>query len=151
MAIVPPSAADAAASISPATGPAKFKFVAEYAVNASARLLFPYLSTAGSLAQWFCDDVKLTPDHLFNFVWDGEPHFASVTNVRQNRSIRFVFLSPQRQPLPDPAYLDFTLETSEITQEQYLRVTDYSSEHDKAELQELWDGLVHSLRELVGG
>ena len=150
MAIVPPSAAVAAAA-SPAPSPAKFKFVAEYAVNASARLLFPYLSTAGSLAQWFCDDVKLTPDHLFNFIWDGEPHYASVTNLRPNRSIRFVFLSPQRQPLADPGYLDFTLETSEITQEQYLRVTDYSAEHDKVELQELWDGLIQTLREQVGG
>jgi uncharacterized protein YndB with AHSA1/START domain len=147
MAIVPTSAAGVAA----APNSAKFKFVTEYSINASARLLFPYLSTAGSLAQWFCEDVKLTPDHLFNFIWDGESHFASVTNLRQNRSIRFVFLSPQRQPLPDPAYIDFTLETSELTQEQYLRITDYSDQHDKEELAELWDGLMHALRELVGG
>ncbi|MBC7448644.1 MAG: ATPase [Hymenobacteraceae bacterium] len=147
MAIVPTSAADVAA----VPHEAKFKFVAEYSINASARLLFPYLSTAGSLAQWFCDDVKLTPDHLFNFIWDGEAHYAAVTNLRQNRSIRFVFLSLQRQPLPDPGYIDFTLESSELTLEQYLRVTDYSEEHDKGELQERWDGLVQTLREQVGG
>ena len=113
--------------------------------------MFPYLSTAGSLAQWFCDDVKLTPDHLFNFIWDGESHFASVAQQRPNRSIRFVYLSPQRQPVEDPGYLDFTLETSEITQEQYLRVTDYSEESDQEELQDMWEGLVQTLRELVGG
>ncbi len=134
-----------------ATASSKFKFVAEFPINASARLLFPYLSTAGSLAQWFCDDVRLTPDHLFNFIWDGESHFASTTNVRANRSIRFVFLSPTRQPVSDPSFLEFTLETSELTQEQYLRVTDYSEEQDVAELRELWDGLVQTLRELVGG
>ena len=146
MAIEPTSATGVATP-----DPAKFKFVAEYPINASARLLFPYLSTAGSLAQWFCDDVKLTPDHLFNFIWDGDAHYAAVANSRLNRSIRFVFLTPQRQAEADPRYIDFTLETSELTQEQYLRVTDYSDEHDKAELQELWDGLIQTLRELVGG
>ena len=151
MAIVPTPAAGIAAASDAAPEPVKYKFVADFPINASARLLFPYLSTAGSLAQWFCDDVKLTPDHLFNFIWDGESHFASVANLRLNRSIRFVFLSPQRQPLPDAGYLDFTLETSEFTQEQYLRVTDYSTEHDKAELQEIWEGLVQTLREQVGG
>ena len=147
MAIVPSSAAGVAA----APSPAKFKFVVEYSINASARLLFPYLSTAGSLAQWFCDDVKLTPDHHFNFVWDGEAHYAAVQNLRPNRSIRFVFLSAPRQPLPDPGYIDFTLESSELTQEQFLRITDYSDEHDKAELQERWDSLVQILRDQVGG
>ena len=147
MASVPTSAAGVAAAASPA----KFKFTAEFPINASSRLLFPYLSTAGSLAQWFCDDVKLTPDHLFNFIWDGESHFASVAQQRPNRSIRFVYLSPQRQPVEDPGYLDFTLETSEITQEQYLRVTDYSEESDQEELQDMWEGLVQTLRELVGG
>lgn len=147
MAVVPTSAAGVAA----APQGAKFKFVAEYPINSSARVLFPYLSTAGSLAQWFCDDVKLTPDHLFNFIWDGEPHFASVANLRPNRLIRFVFLSPQRQPLPDPSYLEFAVEVSEVTQQPYLRVTDYSAESDSESLQELWDGLIYSLREQIGG
>jgi len=146
MASVPSPAASA-----PATASSKYRFVAEYPINASARLLFPYLSTAGSLAQWFCDDVRLTPDHLFNFIWDGEDHYATVTNYRLNRTVRFVFLGRDRQPLRDPNYIDFAIETSELTEEQYLRVTDYSEETDVVELRELWDGLVQTLRELIGG
>ncbi len=131
--------------------PAKFKFVAEFAINASPRLLYPYLSTAGSLAQWLCDDVRLTPDHHFNFIWDGESHFASVANVRPNRSVRYVFLDAKRQPVENPSYIDLAIETSQLTDEVFLRVIDYSEETDVEELRELWEGLTLNLRELIGG
>lgn len=145
--------ASAPSSTAPTAAPAssKFKYVAEYAINASPRLLFPYLSTAGNLAQWFCDDVKLTPDHHFNFIWDGDDHFATVTNFRLNRTIRFVFLGTAQQAGRDPNYIDFAIETSELTGEQFLRITDYSEEHDVIELRELWDGLIQTLREIIGG
>jgi hypothetical protein len=47
--------------------------------------------------------------------------------------------------------MDFTIETSDLTQEQYLRVIDYSDEEDMEEMKELWDGLIVSLREIIGG
>lgn len=146
MASVPSSAPSTAAPAS-----SKYKYIAEYSINASARLLFPYLSSAGNLAQWFCDDVKLTPDHHFNFLWDGEDHFAAVTNFRLNRTIRYVFLGTGQQSVRDPNYIDFSIETSELTGEQFLRITDYSEEHDVVELRELWDGLIQTLREIIGG
>ena len=38
----------------------KTPFVVDYPINASPKILFPYLATAGGLAQWFCDDVNAT-------------------------------------------------------------------------------------------
>ena len=38
---------------------AKQKFVGEYPINASRKMLFPYLSTATGLCQWFADDVNI--------------------------------------------------------------------------------------------
>ena len=83
-------------------------------------------------------------------IWDKEDHFAELTNVRSNRSARLVFLDENKQPVPDADYVDFTIEASELTGEQFLRITDYGSEQDD-ELEELWENLIQSLREIIGG
>ncbi|WP_242918673.1 START-like domain-containing protein [Pontibacter liquoris] len=129
----------------------RIKFVREYPINASAKLLYPYLSTASGLAQWFSDEVKIDHDKIFNFVWDGRNHYAEMTGLRTNRSVRFNFLSEDKKPLVDAPYIDFSIESSELTQEQFLKVVDYSNEDDMEELEELWDNLMQNLRETVGG
>ncbi|MFD2516095.1 START-like domain-containing protein [Pontibacter locisalis] len=129
----------------------KTKFVREYPINASAKLLYPYLSTASGLSQWFCDDVIIDEDKVFNFIWDGKSHFAEMTSHRVNRSVRFLFLNDQKQHTPDASHIDFSIESSELTQEQFLKVVDYTDEDDVEELEELWDNLFHNLKEIVGG
>jgi len=129
----------------------KNKFVAEYPINASSKLLYPYLSTASGLAEWFCDDVKVEENKVYNFVWDGRNHYAELTGFRANRSVRFNFLDDNRQHVSDPSYIDFSIESSELTQEQFLKVVDYSEEDDQEELAELWEHLMQNLREIVGG
>ncbi|QKG54652.1 ATPase [Hymenobacter sp. BRD67] len=123
----------------------------EYSINASPKILFPYIASASGLSQWFCDDVRLDPDHRLNMVWDKQSHFAEIAAQRPGRSIRYVFLDEKKCSLPDANYLDFTLESSLITDEVFLRVTDYSDHLDAEEQQELWEGLVGKLREQVGG
>ena len=130
---------------------AKRRFEREYAINASPKILFPYLASASGLAQWFCDDVRLDPDHRLNMVWDKQSHFAEVAAQRPGRSIRYVFLDAQKKPQNDANYLDFSLEASRITNEVFLCVTDYSDHADEQEQLELWEGLVGRLREQVGG
>ncbi|MCJ8163714.1 START-like domain-containing protein [Pontibacter sp. E15-1] len=129
----------------------KTKFVREYPINASAKLLYPYLSTPGGLSQWFCDDVTIDADKIYNFLWDGRNHFAELTGHRTNRSIRFLFLGENKAHLSDASYIDFSIESSDLTQEQYLKVMDYTSEEDIEELEELWENLMQNLREIVGG
>lgn len=129
----------------------KHRFVQEYPINASPKILYPYLASASGLRQWFCQDVIMLNQHTFDFVWDNQHHLAEMTSQRTNRSVRYVFLTPERGHMPDANYLDFTIESSELTQEIYLRIVDYSEETDDVELQEMWDNLVQNLRELVGG
>ncbi|ARS34824.1 START-like domain-containing protein [Pontibacter actiniarum] len=129
----------------------KTKFVREYPINASAKLLYPYLSTPSGLSQWFCDDVNVDENKILNFIWDGRSHFAEVTSHRTNRSIRFLFLSDDKRHVTDAPYVDLSIESSELTQEQFLKVVDYSDEDDEVELEELWDNLMQNLREIVGG
>jgi uncharacterized protein YndB with AHSA1/START domain len=125
----------------PATS-AKRRFEMEYSINASPKILFPYIASASGLSQWFCDDVRLDPE---------QSHFAEIAIQRPGRSIRYVFLDEQKRPLLDASYLDFTLESSRITDEVFLRVTDYSDHTDTQEQRELWEGLVGKLRDQVGG
>ncbi|MFD2245031.1 START-like domain-containing protein [Pontibacter ruber] len=129
----------------------KTKFVREYPINASAKLLYPYLSTASGLSQWFCDDVVVDPNKVYNFIWDGRSHYAEMTGHRTNRSVRFLFLDDSKQHTSDASYIDFSIESSELTQEQFLKIVDYTDEEDVEELSELWEHLLQNLREIVGG
>ena len=129
----------------------KLKFVREYPINASAKLLYPYLSTPSGLSQWFCDAAKMDENNVFNFIWDGRNHYAEMTGHRTNKSVRFLFLTDDKRHTPDAAYIDFHIESSELTQEQFLKVVDYSNGESEEELEELWDNLLQKLREIVGG
>ncbi|MBJ6111153.1 ATPase [Hymenobacter sp. BT523] len=123
----------------------------EFPINASPKILYPYLATASGLSQWFCDDVRYVEGQRLNFIWDNDNHFAEITGQRLNRAVRFVFLDEHRQSVSDANFLEFTLDSSQVTDEVYLRVVDYSLAQDADEQHEMWEGLVGKLREQVGG
>ncbi|MDH5609177.1 MAG: START-like domain-containing protein [Cyclobacteriaceae bacterium] len=125
----------------------KNKFIGEYGINASKKMLFPYISTPSGLSQWFADDVNVNEDKVYTFIWDGEENRARLNSSRSNHHVRFEFISEEDE---DPNYVELRLEMNELTQEVYIRVVDYS-DIDMEESQELWDGLIHDLKEIVGG
>ena len=127
----------------------KFKFIAEYELRASPKMLFPYISTASGLSQWFASKVNTMPEQRFDFQWDNESHIARQVSMRQNKGVRFEFLDTAENG-NDNNYVDFRVDQSELTQSTFLRVTDYSSTNDEEELQDLWDGLMYKLKEIVG-
>jgi hypothetical protein len=129
----------------------KIKFVREYPLNSSAKMLFPYLSTASGLSQWLCEAATQLGDRKFNLVWDNADHIAEMTSYRTNKSVRFTFINTSKVVPHDYSYIDFSIETSELTQEQYLRIIDYTDVGDVEQLTELWDNLIQNLRELIGG
>ncbi|GAA4409752.1 hypothetical protein GCM10023187_33460 [Nibrella viscosa] len=127
----------------------KYKFVAEYELRASPKMLFPYISTASGLSQWFATKVNVLPDHKYDFYWDNESHPARQVSLRQNKSVRFEFLDTGENG-SDNNYIDFRVDVSELTQSTFLRVTDYSANSDADELKSLWNGLLEKLKEIVG-
>ena len=126
----------------------KEKFVGEYGINASKKMLYPYISSASGLAQWFADDVNINEDKVFTFVWDGEENKARMVSSRSNHHVRFEFIDEVEED--DPNYVELRLDMNELTQEVFIRVVDYS-DMDPDEAQELWESLVHDLKEIVGG
>lgn len=125
----------------------KNKYVGEYEINASKKMLFPYLSTASGLSQWFADDVNINEDKVFTFIWDGDENKAKLVSSRANHHVKFEFLDNDEE---DPNHVEMRLDVNELTQETFIRITDYS-DMDLEEAQELWDSLIHDLKEIVGG
>lgn len=128
----------------------KHKFVTEYELRASPKMLFPYISTASGLSQWFAAKVNTMPEQRFDFQWDNESHIARQVSMRQNKGVRFEFLDTAAEEGEDNNYIDFRVDQSELTQSTYLRITDYSGTTDDEELVDLWDGLIDKLKEIVG-
>jgi hypothetical protein len=127
----------------------KEKFVGEYEMRASKKMLFPFISSASGLSQWFADDVNVNnEDKGFTFIWDGEENRARIVSSRINHHVKFEFIDDQDDD--DPNYVEFVLDTNEMTNTVFIRVTDYS-DMEAEEARELWDSLIHDLKEIVGG
>lgn len=129
----------------------KVKFVAEFEVNASQKMLFPYISSASGLSQWFADDVNINEDKVFIFLWDGEEHRAKKVAQKMNVSAKFEFLPETDEDEDDPNYIELRLNVNELTQSVYLQITDYSDFDDPEEQEELWENQVYLLKEMIGG
>lgn len=133
----------------------KSNFQAEFEINASKKMLFPYLNSASGLSQWFADDVTINEDKVFNFKWDGDSHKAKIVAQRTNNFVRFEFLSDEDNILDElaeePSFVELKLDMNELTQSVFLTVIDNTAIEDEEELQDLWESLVNNLKEIVGG
>ncbi|HNP97093.1 MAG TPA: START-like domain-containing protein [Cyclobacteriaceae bacterium] len=126
-------------------------FTEDYEIHASAKMLYPYISTASGLAEWFADDVNINPEKVYSFVWDNEQHKATIAAHRTNHFTRFEFVPETDEDKDDPSYFELRIELNELTQTTFLKVSDYSDFDDLTELKDLWDSLVDQLRKVVGG
>ena len=126
----------------------KQKFVGEYEINASQKMLYPYIFTAGGLSQWFAEDVNINEDKVYNFIWDGEDHKAKMIAHRTNSFVKFEFINTEDD---EPSYFEIRLERNELTQAVIIRINDFSDFEDEEEINEQWEGLVDNLKETVGG
>ena len=128
----------------------KQKFVGEYQINASRKMLFPYLSTATGLSQWFADDVNINNiDKTLIFLLDGEERIATIDSIKNNRYVKFRFVN-EDEKLKDNDTLEFRLEINELTQSVFVRVEEYTETDDLEESYQIWDNLLAQLKEIIG-
>ena len=130
---------------------AKKLFTEDYEIHASAKMLYPYISSASGLSEWFADNVNINPEKVYTFLWDNEEHRAVVASHRTNHFTKFEFLPEDEEDESDPSYFELRIELNELTQTTFLKVTDYSSFDDIDELRDLWNSLIDQLRSVVGG
>lgn len=131
----------------------KTEFIGEFEINASKKMLYPYIFTASGLSQWMADDVTVNEDKIFNFKWEGEDHPAEMVSHRVNSFVRFEFLpqTEEEKEADDPNFVELRLEMNELTQSVFIAVTDYSDMNDEEESRDLWESMVEDLKEIVGG
>ncbi|MFZ5999124.1 MAG: START-like domain-containing protein [Bacteroidota bacterium] len=126
-------------------------FTADFEVHASVKMLYPYIQTASGLSEWFADDVTISPEKVFKFVWDHETRKAIMSGYRTNHFCKFEFLPESEDDKKDPSYFELRIEINELTQTTFLKVFDYSDFDDMDELNDLWESLVEKLKKVVGG
>jgi len=129
----------------------KNKFVSDYQINTSKKIIFPYLSTASGLSQWFADDVTINEDRNYVFSYDGEDHVAKIASIRSNHSVKFEYFDPNDPDARDNSYIEFRLDENELTQTLFLKVIDYSDAYDDDEQESIWESLIMHLKEIIGG
>jgi len=122
------------------------KITLEYEINASKKMLYPYLSSASGLSQWYANDVWIDEDKIFHFIWDEEEHKARMVAHRTNHNVKFEFFDDLIED--EPSFIEMRIEENELTQSVYIRITDFSDMDDEDEVRELWDNLIHDLKEI---
>jgi uncharacterized protein YndB with AHSA1/START domain len=131
----------------------KHKYIVEYEINASIKMLFPYLSSPQGLSQWFAEDVHIVTqgqDKLYDIVWDGMSHLASLAHLRTNSYAKYIFIDNEEQDEHNLSFIEFKLTHSDMTDTSFLKVTDFSEMNSDTDLKELWEGLIARLKENVG-
>ena len=129
---------------------AKQKFVGEFEINASKAMLFPYLSTASGLSQWFADDVNIDSfNKTLIFILDGEERVAKIDSLKNNQYIKFIFVHEDEDE-DDKDFMEFRLEINELTQSVFIKVTEYTETDDLEESHQIWENLLSNLKEIIG-
>ena len=128
----------------------RHKYEAEFEINASQKMLYPYIYTASGLAQWFADDVNVEDGNIFNFIWDGKDHKAKMIAHRSNHYVKFQFLDDGVDH-ENAGEVEMRIEKNEMTDTVFMRIIDDTEVADNEELDEVWDNLITTLKETVGG
>jgi hypothetical protein len=124
------------------------KFIIEFEINASGKMLYPYLNTAAGLAEWIADDVTQAEDKTFNFIWDKIKYPAKKVSQKINQYVKFEFINKSEEK--DSSWFEFRLESNELTQTSFLKIIDYSDITDSGDQKDLWTNLVAELKKTVG-
>jgi uncharacterized protein YndB with AHSA1/START domain len=124
---------------------AKEQFDLEYHFNTSAKVLFPRLSTAVGLNEWFADEVTEN-DNIFTFRWDKEERSAELLAIKDLRNVRFHWTDDE----DEGTFFEFKLTTTELTDDLALQITDFADADEVTEMTELWDAQIVDLKRVLG-
>ena len=121
------------------------KIELEFPINASPKVLYYRLSTAGGLSEWFADDVNLDGD-VFNFIWDGHEEKAQLISRRDGKSARFHWIDDDN----DDSYFEFRINQDDLTGDVALVITDCIDPDEVQDQVELWEKQVDVLKRNLG-
>lgn len=121
------------------------KIELEFPINASPKVLFYRLSTAGGLSEWFADDVNLKGD-VFTFIWDGNEERAQLVWKKDGKSARFHWVDDD----DDESFFEFRISQDDLTGDVSLVITDCISPDEADDQIDLWEKQVDVLKRNLG-
>lgn len=122
----------------------KKKYIIEYEVKSSPKILFNFLSSPNGLAEWFAKRVEVK-DGYYVFIWEGESERAKLLNIKDNKSVRFKW--EDSEPY---CYFEFEVMQDELTGDVALSITDFSTSEDQEEEIMIWNNRVEDLIRVLG-
>lgn len=122
----------------------KKKFILEYEVNSSPKILFGFLNEPNGLSQWFADEV-FYKDQVFTFMWDGEEHKAKLLAAKENKLVRFKWIDDDPQ-----CYFEMEILQDELTNDVALSITDFAPPEALEERKLIWDNQIQYLIRVLG-
>jgi uncharacterized protein YndB with AHSA1/START domain len=122
------------------------KFILEYQLKCSPKVLFSRLSTPEGLNEWFADKVDAEGD-LFTFIWDNSGSKAKLTAIKENKLVRFEWVGPGNE---ETNYFEFQINIEELTGDLALLIADFAEDDEKEDTISLWDSQVTDLKRLLG-
>jgi len=122
----------------------KQKYILEFEIKSSPRILFNYIATASGLEEWFADRVNIR-DGVFIFRWDGSEAKAKLVSKKDNSFVKFKWVDNDSEE-----YFQFEIVQDALTSDVALLITDFSTEDDMEENKLLWETQVHKLMHILG-
>lgn len=120
------------------------KYVLEYVLQTSPKMLYNYISTPEGLSEWFADKVTLK-DNIFHFIWSEYEQKARLITKSEFEFIRFRWMDEEFNN-----YFEMRIDTESISSDITLRITDFSMEEEFKEAKQLWDNAVKKLIHITG-
>ena len=124
--------------------PEKKKFVIEYEIKSSPRILYGFLSEANGLTQWFADNVTVR-DQVYTFTWDDEQQKAKLMMIKENKLVRFKWIDDEPQ-----CYFEMEILQDELTNDVALSITDFATEDAISERKLIWNNQIDYLISVLG-
>ncbi|MFK7982326.1 MAG: START-like domain-containing protein [Saprospiraceae bacterium] len=119
----------------------------EFIFRASPTILYRFLTTPATLIRWFCDEVDISKDGVFTFVWEGSEEVATLIEDIEDERLRFKWEDAD----DEDEYLEFRMSKSDITSTTILEITDYCDEDEVKDTSSLWAAQMKQLKQETGG
>jgi len=119
----------------------KTPFTLEYEVRSSPTILYEFISSSLGLQEWFAEKVTIK-NNKYYFEWQGSVEVAQLVSKEQDKFIRYRW-----EHSTDPEeYFEFKIETTEISNQTILILTDFALPKELDEQKMLWE---HQLKEML--
>lgn len=123
----------------------RVNYTLEYVFKAKAELLYSYLSVPYNLSVWFADKVEVVND-VFHFYWKNSQESAKIFKQAFKKKVIFHWIDR-----PGEEYLNFLIETDDITASTMLTISDWDDEDQLEQAKMMWNVAIDKLKKLVGG